>query len=181
MVKAASPVRLDEELMQSAALAGSRHRRSAAQQIEYWASLGREVAALVDPDRLLEVKAGLARLQVERVQAPPVAADLVFAAVDTDRRSGALAAAVASAAVRYQACREKPGLLEQIGSADRHQLTLINFSSFGLIARVLMIHLCSLSPARKPRSDRFGLRKIPWLANGSQHLLFQRLQRGTHG
>jgi hypothetical protein len=60
MAKSASPVRLQDDLMRRAALAGARHHRSAAQQIEYWASLGREVAALLDPDRLLAVQAGLA-------------------------------------------------------------------------------------------------------------------------
>jgi hypothetical protein len=79
--------------------------------------LGREVAALMDPDRLLEVKAGLARLQVEWVQAPSMSPDLVFAAVEIDRRSGAIADAVTSIAVRYQSYRDRPGLLEEIGSA----------------------------------------------------------------
>jgi len=40
--------------MESAALVGARHHRSAAEQIEYWAALGRQVARVLDPDSLLE-------------------------------------------------------------------------------------------------------------------------------
>ena len=39
MAKSPSPVRLQEELMQSATQAGARHHRSAAEQIEYWAEI----------------------------------------------------------------------------------------------------------------------------------------------
>jgi hypothetical protein len=114
MAKSASPVRLQDALMRSAALAGALHHRSAAQQIEYWASLGREVAALLDPDRLLAVQAGLARLHVEPVTAPSVIPQQVFAALEADRSSGVLANSVSSAPVRYQACSSRPGYLERL-------------------------------------------------------------------
>ena len=114
MAKSASPVRLQEALMRSAALVGARHHRSAAQQIEYWASLGREVAALLDPDRLLAVQAGLARLRVEPVTVASVIPEQVFAALEADRSSGVLANSVSSAPVRYQACSSRPGYLERL-------------------------------------------------------------------
>ena len=62
MAKAASPVRLEKELMEAAARSGERLHRSAAEQVEYWADIGRTVDASVSPDSLLEVAAGLARL-----------------------------------------------------------------------------------------------------------------------
>ena len=114
MAKSPSPVRLQDELMRSAALAGARQHRSAAQQIEYWASLGREVAALLDPDRLLAVQAGLARLRVEPVTVASVIPEQVFAALEADRSSGVLANSVSSAPVRYQACSSRPGYLERL-------------------------------------------------------------------
>lgn len=115
MAKASTPVRLQADLMERAVQAGARHHRSAAQQIEYWAALGQQVAGLVDPDSLLAVQCGVARLKVEPIQAAPVASPEVFAALDADRRSGVLAQAVTTAAVRYQASRDQPGLLERIG------------------------------------------------------------------
>ncbi len=38
---ASKPLRLDEELVDAAALIGKVKKRSAAKQVEYWASLGR--------------------------------------------------------------------------------------------------------------------------------------------
>lgn len=114
MAKSASPVRLQEDLMRSASLAGARQHRSAAQQIEYWAALGRAVADHLDPDRLLAVQAGLARLTVEPVTASPLVAEKVFTALEADRAGGALRDAVSSASVRYQASVACPGLLERI-------------------------------------------------------------------
>ena len=108
MAKSASPVRLQDDLMRRAALAGAR------QQIEYWAALGQEVAALLDPDLLLDLKAGLARLRVEPVRAAAVAPESVFASLDAQRPSGTLAASVSTGPWRYQACPDRPGLLERI-------------------------------------------------------------------
>jgi len=114
MPKSASPVRLQEDLMRSASLTGSRHHRSAAQQIEYWASLGRQITGFVDPDSLLDVSTGLARLRVEPILAPPISPEAVFAAVEADRDAEMLPEKVSTAAIRYQASRTHPGYLERI-------------------------------------------------------------------
>lgn len=122
MPKSASPVRLQQDLMDSASLAGSRHHRSAAEQIEYWAGLGRQVAAVLDPDTLLDVASGLARLKVEPVSARPVDPDEISGAVETARRSGRLSRQVSTAALRYQASATAPGLLEEIDRDGRRRL-----------------------------------------------------------
>ena len=79
MAKAASPVRLQQELMEKATLAGARQHRSAAEQIEYWAALGRQMAGVVDPDTLLDVLSGLATLKVVPVAGVAVEVDAVEA------------------------------------------------------------------------------------------------------
>ncbi|MAD44380.1 MAG: hypothetical protein CMI02_20225 [Oceanospirillaceae bacterium] len=112
MAKASSPVRLESNLMTAAAVAGSTLHRSAAEQIEYWADLGRKVAKVVNPDVLLSVQAGLATLRVEHTVPSPVDPDDVFAALDRERDSGALSEAIAAGSVRYQASATHPGLLE---------------------------------------------------------------------
>lgn len=116
MAKSASPVRLQEELMRSAALAGSLHQRSAAQQVEYWAALGRDVAGMLDPEQLLEVKTGLARLKLEPVRVARVDPEQVVAALEVARGNGSLSASVSFADVRYQASSCHPGYLERINS-----------------------------------------------------------------
>ena len=115
------------QLMQSAALAGSLHQRSAAQQVEYWAALGREVASMVDPEQLLDVKTGLARLRVELVRAAAVDPQQVFAALEDARNRGNLSASVCAGAqnpaiVRYQASSTHPGLLEQLNADGSRRL-----------------------------------------------------------
>jgi hypothetical protein len=120
MAKAASPVRLQDDLMRAASVAGERLHRSAAEQVEYWASLGRQIAAFVDPDALLKVSAGLARLKVEQTVGQPIDPDAVFAAVEADRRSGELSRKVTTAAIRYYASVSHPGYLERVDENGTH-------------------------------------------------------------
>jgi hypothetical protein len=114
MAKAASPVRLEKSLMEAATIAGQTMHRSAAEQIEYWADLGRKVSKVVNPDTLLEINAGLAQINIKKVKPVNVNPDSVFASLDQKRDSGALSEAIASGSVRYQSCQKTPGLLEQV-------------------------------------------------------------------
>lgn len=127
MAKASSPVRLQDDLMQAAAIAGGRQHRSAAEQIEYWASVGRSVSSLVNPDNLLAVVTGLARLNVEPVIAPAVDPDKVFDALEHDREAGTLPSLVTTSVVRYQASSTHPGYLEQLTKDG--QVTIGQFSN----------------------------------------------------
>ena len=114
MPKASSPVRLQAELMQAATIAGQRQHRSTAEQIEYWAGIGRSVSRIIDQDTLLEVSAGLVRLKIEPVESVAVAPEKVFSDLERDRKSGRLAESVTTSSVRYQVSTRHPGQLEQI-------------------------------------------------------------------
>ncbi|MCA9576211.1 MAG: hypothetical protein R3B40_13220 [Polyangiales bacterium] len=113
MAKASSPLRLQADLMSAAATAGALHHRSAAEQVEYWASLGRAVSQVLSPDTLLAVQAGLVRLRVEPTEAQALDPEAVFDALERDRETGELARTVTTSTLRYQASRAHPGLLEQ--------------------------------------------------------------------
>ena len=114
MAKSASPIRLQAELMQVAESTAKRFHRSTAEQIEYWADLGRSVSSTLDPDVLLSVLSGLTRIKTEPVISSPINPDEVFKALENDRKAGLLAKSVASATVSYQASTKQLGLLEQI-------------------------------------------------------------------
>lgn len=114
MPKAASPVRLQIDLMQAATIAGQRQHRSAAEQIEYWAGIGRSVSKIIDQDTLLEITAGLVRLRIEPVEPVAVVPQEVFSDLERDRKSGTLADSVTTSSVRYQVSTRHPGQLEQI-------------------------------------------------------------------
>jgi len=114
VAKSASPVRLQNELMLAAKTAGKQLHRSAAEQIEYWASLGRSVSQAVNPDTLLAVSTGLAQLKVVPVEVPEIDPDDVFASLERDREAGSLANSVSNSATRYQASASHLGLLERL-------------------------------------------------------------------
>lgn len=132
MAKAASPIRLQEDLMQAAAVTGKRFHRSTAEQIEYWAEMGRSVATILDPDVLLSVTAGLAKLKVVPVYSAPINPDEVFQALEDEREHGTLPRIVTNSAIKYQASITHPGYLEQIDQNGK--ITLGKFQQGVFIA-----------------------------------------------
>jgi hypothetical protein len=122
MAKAASPIRLQAELMQSAEATAKRFHRSTAEQVEYWADLGRKVSSVLDPDVLLAIKSGLTVIKTEPIFSDPVDPDRVFQSLEKEREAGLLSAAVTHSAVRYQASAEHPCYLEKI-DADNNITT----------------------------------------------------------
>lgn len=119
MAKASSPIRIQSDLMSNAAVLGKLHHRSAAEQIEYWASIGQKVESLLDPESLLQIKAGLLRVKLEQVNAPALNADMVFGNLDMKRSTGELKAEVSQNKLRYQASSTHPGMLEQIDAKGK--------------------------------------------------------------
>ena len=114
MAKAASPIRLQKDLMDDAALTGKRYHRSASEQVEYWASIGRRISGVIDPDTLLSVVAGLVRVQVEPVYGQTINPELVFQNLERERKRGTLADKVTTSPLKYQASSLHPGYLERI-------------------------------------------------------------------
>ena len=86
--------------------------RSAAEQIESWADLARELVKSIDPESLLAVRAGLEELRVEHSESSPFDPDAVFAALDNACRSGARSQAISSGSVLFEASATKPGCLK---------------------------------------------------------------------
>jgi hypothetical protein len=114
MAKAASPIRLQEELMQAAESTAKRFHRSTAEQIEYWADLGRSVSSTLDPDVLLSILSGLTTIKTEPVISLPIDPGEIFEVLENDRKDGTLQNTITSSAFRYQASLEHLGYLEQI-------------------------------------------------------------------
>lgn len=116
MAKSNSPIRLDAELMNQAKLAGAVNRRSQAEQIEYWASIGRSVAKLIDPETLVRIKSGVTSIALEDRNNGPVDPDDVFQTMSLEQSSGSLKEKLTTSSVRYQASDTHSGFLEQIDS-----------------------------------------------------------------
>jgi len=114
MAKAASPVRFQQELMDSAAISGQVHHRSAVGQIEYWATIGRMLDDILEPETLLAVSAGFKRLRVETTEPPTIDPDALFNQLDAQRSEGRVGHQIAEGEVAYQSSADYPGLLEQL-------------------------------------------------------------------
>jgi len=114
MAKASSPVRLQDELMQAARLTGELFHRSAAEQVEYWADIGRSVSRMIDPEKLISIRSGLSRINVEPVYAKPVNPEDVFRNLEIKRGDGTLAQQVTTNSFKYQVSFTHPGYLEKI-------------------------------------------------------------------
>ncbi len=109
-----NPVRIEKNLMQAASQAGKRLRRSTAEQLEYWADIGRRLEGIVSHDVMLDVMTGVTRLTLEPRPEPSIDPDSIFDALDADRQSGQLANRVSEASPQYQASRSHPRMLERI-------------------------------------------------------------------
>ncbi|MBL4623209.1 MAG: hypothetical protein JKY89_12510 [Immundisolibacteraceae bacterium] len=116
MGKAASPVRFEKELLESAALSGQVNHRSAVGQIEYWATIGRMVDDILDPDTLLAINSGFKRLTVEPAKPVTVNADQLFEQIEQQRQQGTATHPIAAGTVAYQRSDSHPGMLEQVQS-----------------------------------------------------------------
>lgn len=116
-----SPMRLNPELVRAAEAESLLHKRSVPRQIEYWAELGRQLAAILSMEDLLAVRQGLARVEVRPVEAAPVDTDEVFAEVEELRESGGLYEAVTDADFHYEPSRHKPGMLDKVYRNGRRE------------------------------------------------------------
>jgi len=133
MAKAASPIRLQKDLMDDATQTGERYHRSASEQVEYWASLGRRISDVINPDTLLSIAAGLARLHVEPVHGHALNPDLVFQNLEREREQGTLPDKVTRSPVKYQASSAHPGYLERVD--ENGHVTVGQFSGGEFILR----------------------------------------------
>lgn len=107
-------IRLENSLMLAAKNAAVVNKRTAVEQIEYWAELGRNISRFVDPEALIACSSGLAELKVEKVEAEPVNPVDIFNKLELKRNSGELAKVITSTSFRYKASNDYPGMLERV-------------------------------------------------------------------
>tara|TARA_R110001592_G_scaffold138511_4_gene357661 strand:- start:48916 stop:49329 length:414 start_codon:yes stop_codon:yes gene_type:complete len=112
-------IRLENSLMMAAKNAALVNKRTAVEQIEYWAELGRNVSRFVDPEALIACSSGLAEIRIEKVDASPVNPMAVFNNLELKRDSGELAESITTTSFRYQASDDYPGMLERIDTKGK--------------------------------------------------------------
>jgi streptomycin 6-kinase len=99
------PVKLSDNLVLDARVAGEAEERSIAGQIEFWARLGRAVELVLRTDDVLRLK--------RRGEARPLSE--LLASVDTDEGRQRLAAHLASRPYpHFEPSTERPGLIVKV-------------------------------------------------------------------
>lgn len=116
-----TPIRLDNALVQEAELQGRTYKRTAPNQIEYWAELGRAVEDLLDPNDLVAIRQGFARLRIEPLASNPLDVAEVTAAVDKLRRSNKSSAQLSGAKFYYEASPNQPGMLDRVDDKNQRE------------------------------------------------------------
>ncbi len=137
MAKANSPVRLQDDLMQAAKLTGERFHRSSAEQIEYWADIGRRVSAVLDPDILSSIAMGLTRVKVEPIYGVRINPDDVFKTLDIQREEGVLTQLVTGSSIKYQSSLKHPGYLEKIDQQGKVEVGRFNEGEFIAVSELV--------------------------------------------
>lgn len=130
----ASPMRLDNGLVQEAETVAERNKRSVPKQIEYWAELGRAVERALNPTDVLAVSQGLAEIQLVVPKSVRVEPDDVFGALEHDRAQSQLAPQVTHAATYYEASITRPGLLDRVQSSGRRETGRFVDGEFKVVA-----------------------------------------------
>lgn len=120
---AANPLRLNQDLVSAAEREGMVQKRSIPKQIEFWATLGKAVANVLDYSDIFAVLQGLKKINVEPVDPVGVAPDDVFAALEQKRNDGQLSQQVTKAIIYYEASKSRPGLLDQVNRATGERKT----------------------------------------------------------
>lgn len=123
-------IRLDNSLMIAAKNAAALHKRTAVEQIEYWAELGKNLSRYIDPEALIACSAGLATLKVEKIEAQAVNPTAVFDQLENSREAGKLSNVVTSSRFRFQAAEDYPGMLERIDAKGKKTIGSFNNGVF---------------------------------------------------
>lgn len=114
-------IRLNSELIEAAEVQGKPLHRSAPNQIEFWASIGRRLAPVLSHKDLLAIGQGLARIRVETEPSSRIDPDLVFAAVSQQHEGNFVSEADVPSQLQYE-ISQTPGYIDRV-DADGNRIT----------------------------------------------------------
>jgi len=105
---------VNDTLYQEAEAHGSLLYRSAAQQIEYWAKLGKRIEEDASTSDLQALLAGIANIQFEIPPMKAIEPMSVMTDVDQKISAGQFSQSITRHSLYYEASKERPGLLDQV-------------------------------------------------------------------
>ena len=116
-------IRLNSDLIFQAQSAAAVQRRSIPNQLEYWATLGRIISAVIGIEDAFAILQGLKKIRVEPTQTISVDSDTVFNNLEADRAKGFVDKPITSAPFYFEASQKMPGLLDRVNSLTGERKT----------------------------------------------------------
>lgn len=122
---ATKSIRLNTDLIFQAQSASAVQRRSIPNQVEYWATLGRIISAVIGIEDAFAILQGLKKIRVEPTQTISIDSDTVFNNLEADRAKGFVDVdkPITSAPFYFEASQKKPGLLDRVNSQTGERKT----------------------------------------------------------
>jgi len=111
---ATKSIRISAQLAFQAQAAGALQHRSAPNQLEYWAALGKMISSKINMEDALAILQGLKTIKIETVPSAPVEPDSVFDQLESDRAQGFNGKPVTSAPFFYERSLSKPGCIDKV-------------------------------------------------------------------
>ncbi len=111
---ATKSIRISEQLAFQAQAAGALQHRSAPNQLEYWATLGKMISSKINIEDALAILQGLKTIKIETLPSAPVDPDSVFDRLESDRAKGFTDKPVTGAPFFYEASLSRPGSIDKV-------------------------------------------------------------------
>ncbi len=109
-------IRLNEQLITEAKRAGALQHRTAPNQVEFWATLGRMMSSILRMEDVLAIMQGLKKINIESIESTSVDSDSVFADLEADRANGFKNTPVTNAPFFFEVSLSTPGLLDKVNT-----------------------------------------------------------------
>ncbi len=114
-------IRLDAELVDAAETHGKALHRSTPRQLEFWASIGRQLSSMLPEKDLIAISQGLARINIEPAPSSRVNPDDIFTAVGQERNKPFVSSATNPASFQYESS-QTPGYIDRV-DIDGNRIT----------------------------------------------------------
>jgi len=110
----ASPQRLDDKLVNDAAIEAQTQKRSTPKQIEYWADIGRSLENVLSSTDITALKQGLVKLEIKPVSLSAIEPEEILSQIEQEHKRGEMLEVISKATFRYIADPKHSGLLVRI-------------------------------------------------------------------
>lgn len=169
-------VRLSTKLLQEAAIHGEAWKRSTAQQIEFWASIGRAAAPFLSPNDIVAIGQGLARIKIA-ANSPTTSPSMPFGDI-APMRDPRLMKTVARAPASPKDIRELLGLECHSGPLES-DMDVVNLLEGGLPRKCIdtLVDRAGFAPVEICRVIHITEKTLRlWRSGAENHKLLTPLQ-----